>query len=129
MWFVCRQFLATESRIRRFAGALVASEQCTVSHNVAVAAQVSFSGTRGSDSNDGIVHMSSFHTSEFVYLNFCGDFGNHIAMVTAQVPIFDCPIILSIVSNVVQEEITVVGRVSCDGEGHLNDKSVLLEGR
>ncbi|CAM6127178.1 unnamed protein product [Calypogeia fissa] len=59
------RFLAIERRIRRFAGALMASEQCKVSHNVAVAAQ---------------------------------------------------------------EQITVVGRICCDGEGHLNDKSVLLEG-
>jgi hypothetical protein len=38
---VTAQFLAVERRIRRFAGDLKASEQCTVSHNVAVAAQVS----------------------------------------------------------------------------------------
>lgn len=28
----------------------------------------------------------------------------------------------------VQERVMVVGRVCCEGEGHLNDNSVLLEG-
>jgi hypothetical protein len=29
----------------------------------------------------------------------------------------------------VQEKVLVVGRICCDAEGHLNDNSVLLEGR
>lgn len=29
----------------------------------------------------------------------------------------------------VQEKVVAVGRVCCEGEGHLNDNSVLLEGR
>ncbi|BBN13404.1 DNA polymerase alpha subunit B [Marchantia polymorpha subsp. ruderalis] len=59
------RFLATETRLKKFANALAASEGCKVSSNGALASQ---------------------------------------------------------------EQIMVVGRICCEGEGHLNDKSVLLEG-
>ena len=32
-------------------------------------------------------------------------------------------------SPCLQESVFVVGLVCCDGEGHLNDKSIMLEGR